>query len=71
MKGYICYIEPWQHLMTLDEFKAGISVGAFDNFDGFAFPVRDGKADQSIFIELGEDYDEIPDDATHIVWFNR
>lgn len=42
----------------------------FNDHDGYGFSIKDGKADRAIIIRpsgLGK----IPDDATHIVWYNR
>ena len=55
---------------TVGEFKEYCDDGAFIDYDGFGYPVKDGLADTKIFIKPSK-LDDIPEDATHIVWYNR
>jgi hypothetical protein len=55
---------------TIQEFKACCDHGAFIDYDGFGFPVKDKMADPGIEIKPSK-LQDIPEDATHIVWFNR
>lgn len=55
---------------TVQEFKDCCEDGGFIDYDGYGHPVRDNKSDNSIYIKPSE-LQNIPDDATHIVWFNR
>lgn len=55
---------------TVAEFKSFCKDGAFIDYDGFGCPVKDKLADPSIDIKPSKLH-EIPDDATHIVWYNR
>ena len=55
---------------TVEEFKKCVSNGAFIDYDGFGYPVKDKLADGSITI-IPSRVKNIPDDATHIVWYNR
>ncbi len=55
---------------TIKEFKELCESNALIDYDGFGEPVKDNKADNSIAIKPSN-LDNIPDDATHIVWYNR
>jgi len=55
---------------TIAEFKECVSSGAFIDYDGHGYPVKDGYADKNIFIKPSG-LNKIPADATHIVWYNR
>lgn len=55
---------------TVEEFLSLVRAGSFIDYDGFGHPVKDGKAD--IDIEIKPSMPErIPEDATHIVWYNK
>ena len=55
---------------TVEGFKEFCEDGAFIDYDGVGHPVKNDLADESIWIKPSR-LDEIPEDATHIVWFNR
>ncbi len=55
---------------TVDEFRRNVSCGAFVDYDGFGYPVKNSMANPTIVIQPSR-LDRIPPDATHIVWFNR
>lgn len=55
---------------TVAEFRELCEDGSLVDYDGFGYPVRDSKANQKIRIRPSE-VDQIPEDATHIVWYNR
>lgn len=55
---------------TIEEFRQNVQNGSFIDYDGFGYPVKNGKADESIFVKPSE-LDQIPTDATHIVWYNK
>ena len=55
---------------TVEEFKQCCHDHAFIDYDGFGHPVKDGLADESITIKPSR-LGLIPNDATHIVWYNR
>jgi hypothetical protein len=55
---------------TVEEFLNCVKTGLFIDYDGFGYPVKDKLADKSIMIKPSKVF-QIPDDATHIVWFNR
>lgn len=57
-------------LMTVDDFRQQVRISAFIDYDGYGHPVRDGKMDRSIDI-LPSKIEAIPEDATHILWFNK
>jgi hypothetical protein len=55
---------------TIEEFKRFCKNGGFLDCDGFGHPVRDNKCDPDIFIKPSR-LKEIPNNATHIIWYNR
>lgn len=55
---------------TIEEFKEYCECEAFIDYDGYGHPVKDKLADNSIII-VPSKLNEIPIDATHIVWYNR
>lgn len=57
-------------LLTMQEFFSMCAAGALIDYDGFGNPVKDGMADSNIEIKPSRPQD-IPEDATHIWWFNR
>jgi hypothetical protein len=57
-------------LMTVKDFMDSCVIGAFIDYDGYGHPVKDGKMMGSVAV-LPSKRREIPEDATHIVWFNR
>lgn len=57
-------------LMTVKDFRDACKVGAFIDYDGFGHPVKRGKMAGEITV-IPSKVDEIPEDATHIIWFNR
>lgn len=57
-------------LLTVLEFRESCEHGYFIDYDGSGHPVKDGKMARKVTI-LPSKLDEIPKDATHIMWFNR
>ena len=55
---------------TVEEFKECVECSAFIDDDGWGYPVKDNLADEEITIKPSR-LDDIPEDATHIVWYNR
>lgn len=58
------------HIMTVEEFREAVRTGGFVDYDGFGCAVKDGLEDPKNFIYPSQ-VENIPEDATHIVWFNR
>lgn len=57
-------------LLTVEEFLNDVANGFFNDWDGFGAPVKDGlEADEWIYPSQG--IHVIPQDATHINWFNK
>ena len=67
---YGCGPDDEDDVYTVEEFKEFVECAAFTDYDGFGYPVKDNLADSSKFI-YPSIVDEIPSDATHIVWFNK
>lgn len=55
---------------TVAEFHRFVQDGSFIDYDGHGYPVKDKRADKSIVIKPSKLY-RIPEDATHIVWYNK
>lgn len=67
---YGCGPDNEDDVYTVEEFRECVMSGAFIDYDGFGYPVRDCLADKDITIKPSE-IERIPTDATHIVWLNR
>jgi len=63
-------IHPDDDIMTVEDFKTAVAMGAFMDCDGFGYPSRDNLADDDIWIKPSK-LEDIPEDATHIVWHNK
>jgi len=68
--NYGCGPKGEDDVYTVEEFKDYCECGAFIDYDGFGYPVKDGMADTDIEVYPSICKD-IPKDATHIVWYNR
>lgn len=55
--------------MTIKEFNERCDKKGFIDYDGFCYPVKDNK--HAMLQIYPSERHLIPDDATHIVWFNR
>lgn len=69
-------------LMTVEEYLGDVECGGFTDYDGYGKAVRNEKAARTCYWgeakpgEIGRIFPSdgvsgIPEDATHIVWFNR
>lgn len=58
-------------VLTLLEFEEDCKFGLFIDYDGFGHPMKDGFIDQKIWVRPSDRSTSIPEDATHIVWYNR
>ena len=68
--NYGCGPKDEDDVYTVEEFKEQCASGGFADSDGFGHPVKNGKADPSCLIYPSA-WDQIPKDATHIVWYNK
>lgn len=68
--NYGCGPDNEDDVYTVEEFKYRCERKSFVDYDGFGYPVKEGKADSTVLIRPST-VSEIPSDATHIVWFNR
>jgi len=57
-------------LMAIEDFREACKGGAFIDYDGYGHPVKGDKMMRSVAV-LPSKLEEIPKDATHIMWFNR
>ena len=68
---YGCGADDEDDVYTVEEFLSHCEQRSFIDYDGFGHPVKDGLADEDIWVYPSRARETIPDDATHIVWFNR
>jgi hypothetical protein len=57
-------------VMTVEAFTENVEEAAFIDNDGHGYPCKDGKMMSNLRI-IPSQIQRIPNDATHIVWFNR
>lgn len=67
--NYTTPVPDYGDLFTVKEFKEMMDDGTFYN-DGYGHPVKNEKMDLSIEI-CPPGTTEWPEDATHIMWFNK
>lgn len=65
-----CKLNGEDDVYTRQEFREACEDTVFIDEDGFGYPVKDNMADPDIVVKPSK-LNRIPDDATHIVWFNR
>lgn len=70
MANYSYRLDHDADVMTVHEFREMVKHGAFIDYDGFGYPMKDDLADHEIIVKPSR-LETIPADATHIVWFNR
>lgn len=67
---YDAPIPEYGDVMPVSEFKDAVHAGVFIDYDGHGYPAQDGVMNRDIKI-LPSTVANIPEDATHIIWFNR
>lgn len=55
---------------TIAEFYEQVATGGFIDYDGHGHPAKDKLMDPYIFIKPSR-LEDIPKDATHIIWYNK
>lgn len=58
-------------LMTVNEYLENVECGGFIDYDGHGHPVKDNMEDGNLYVYPSQGDQNIPMDATHVVWFNR
>lgn len=58
-------------IMTVADYLDCVENGMFIDYDGSGHPMKDGKIDRKIDIYPSNKRHGIPEDATHICWYNR
>ena len=56
-------------LMPIEEWKKYVQLGYFIDYDGYGSLVNKNKVCKTSFYP--SDIDELPKEATHIIWYNR
>jgi hypothetical protein len=77
--NYTTPIDPDDHVMTVAEYLDNVDCGLFIDDDGMGDVARDGLVSEARMGDTGwpdwirpSDRDRfIPEDATHVVWYNR
>lgn len=67
--NYGCGPDDEDDVYTVQEFVACCNAHAFVDYDGYGYPVRDSKAARGLIVKPSR-LNQIPADATHIVWYN-
>ena len=67
--NYLQELPNFGDLMTVEEFKRRVESKFFIDYDGFGQAVKEGKVDPVLIYP--SQVDEIPEDATHIMWYNK
>ena len=57
-----------EYVLTVEEFLQAVEHNTLIDYDGYGYPVKNGYADKNCTI-IPSEFDKIPLDATHIVWF--
>lgn len=70
LKIYNRDLPDYGDLIPVAEFMDSCKRGFFIDYDGSGCPVKDGKMMSSVTV-IPSKLGEIPEDATHIMWFNR
>jgi hypothetical protein len=64
-------IPDYADLIPVAEWLDAVAHAEFIDYDGHGHPVKGDKMDGGIFIHPSRVSHAIPEDATHIAWFNR
>ena len=67
---YGCVPDHEDDVYTVDEFTRFCADSLFTDYDGSGHPVREHLADPDIVTKPSR-LQDIPANATHIVWYNR
>jgi len=69
MPEYTENLPAYGDLMTVANWLEFVNSGDFSDYDGVGHPVKDGKMCKTrIYPSIA---DQLPEDATHVLWFNR
>lgn len=72
MTNYNRELPDFGDLFTIEEFEEMVSYGALNDYDGVGKPVKDELYDWNHDIYPSDVVDKlIPEEATHILWFNK
>lgn len=58
-------------IMTVKDYLEQVKTRVLIDYDGSGYPMKDGLIDRSITLVPSQGDDNIPDDATHVIWYNR
>lgn len=58
-------------LFTKEEYLEACQDGGFVDSDGFGHPGDENYHDSDLFIKPSDGDKNIPEEATHVVWYNR
>jgi hypothetical protein len=58
-------------IMTVEDFKDDVESGALTDYDGWGYAVNKNNKKRTDINIFASKVNQIPSDATHIIWFNR
>jgi hypothetical protein len=67
---YTDNLHSFGEVIGIRRFKIRVKEGEFTDNDGHGRPLRNGKMDSECLV-LASQLDAIPEDATHIQWYNK
>lgn len=67
---YTMELPDYGDVMSASAWLESCEAGLFIDYDGHGHPAKDGKMDESIVLKPSQRQD-LPKDATHVVWFNK
>lgn len=69
--GYTVEVPSYGSVYTVLEFAQMCKSRFFIDYDGYGHPVLGGKAKPSCWVKPSSYDTDIPEEATHVVWYNR
>jgi hypothetical protein len=57
-------------IMTVEDFIASVRDGSLIDYDGYGNPMKEGRIDPRCYVSPSN-LNSIPEDATHIAWYNK
>jgi hypothetical protein len=70
MASYTEQVTLGDDIYTVADFLESVRDHFFTDYDGFGHPVKNGKCAPDVYL-LPSKIEEMPPDATHVVWFNK
>lgn len=55
-------------LISREDWLESVKAGVFIDYDGFGYPVRGNRQSRQVIVPSTAD--QLPDDATHVIWYD-